>query len=62
MRQLKEFTGIVFTDVGAAPISAGANFGYGIGISVSTPIGAVRIDFATGAGRTQTWLSLGQPF
>ncbi len=61
-RQLRDFTGIVFVDAGSAPISSSLQFGYGIGISVGTPIGPIRIDYATGAGSNQTWITIGQPF
>jgi len=61
-RQLKDFTGIIFADAGGAPISAGIHFGYGIGVSINTPVGPIRIDYAIGPEGRQTWLSLGQPF
>jgi len=61
-KQLKEFTGIVFADAGGAPISAGIHFGYGIGLSITTPVGPIRIDYAIGPEGRQTWLSIGQPF
>ncbi|HEV8339100.1 MAG TPA: BamA/TamA family outer membrane protein [bacterium] len=61
---LKEFQGIVFVDVGAAPISGGGNFStsYGIGTSFNSPLGVIRFDLAFGPGGTQTWINLGQPF
>ncbi len=61
-RMLKGFTGIVFTDVGAAPISSSLQFGYGLGVTVGTPVGQIRIDYARGSEGTQTWLTIGQPF
>ncbi len=61
-RQLRDFTGIVFTDVGSAPISSSLQFGYGLGVSVGTPVGPIRIDYAIGAGGNQTWITIGQPF
>ena len=61
-RQLRDFTGIVFVDAGAAPISAGIQIGYGIGVTVGTAVGPIRIDFAWGSGAQQTWLTIGQPF
>ncbi len=61
-RQLKDFTGILYIDTGSAPISGSMQFGYGIGISVGTPVGPVRIDFAWGSGVNQSWITIGQPF
>ncbi|MBM3470580.1 MAG: hypothetical protein FJX73_07295 [Armatimonadetes bacterium] len=61
-KQLKDFTGIVFVDAGGAPIAAGIHFGYGIGMSITTPVGPIRIDYAIGPEGRQTWLSIGQPF
>ncbi len=61
-RQLRDFTGIVFVDAGSAPISGSLQFGYGIGVSVGTPIGPIRVDYAIGAGGNQTWITIGQPF
>jgi outer membrane protein insertion porin family len=61
-RQLEAFTGIVFVDVGAAPISTNILTGYGLGFTVNTPIGAVRVDYAIGSRGSQTWLTIGQPF
>jgi len=61
-RQLKDFTGIVFIDGGGAPISTTLSYGAGIGISVSTPVGPIRIDYAVGPEGRQTWLTIGAPF
>jgi outer membrane protein assembly factor BamA len=61
-RMLRDFTGIVFTDVGSAPISGPVQFGYGFGVSVGTPIGQIRIDYGIGPEGNQTWLTIGQPF
>ncbi len=62
MRQLRDFTGIAYVDVGAAPISTSVLFGYGLGVSVNTVVGAIRIDYAIGSEGPQTWLTIGQPF
>jgi outer membrane protein insertion porin family len=61
---LKDFLGIVYVDVGAAPISGGGGFStsYGIGTSFTSPLGVIRFDLAFGPGGTQTWINLGQPF
>ncbi|MGH7753005.1 MAG: BamA/TamA family outer membrane protein, partial [Gemmatimonadales bacterium] len=61
---LKDFLGIVFVDVGAAPLSGGGSFStsYGIGTSFNSPLGVIRFDLAFGPGGTQTWINLGQPF
>ncbi|MDR7521431.1 MAG: BamA/TamA family outer membrane protein [Armatimonadota bacterium] len=61
-RQLRDFTGIAFIDAGAAPILTNATVGYGVGLSFNTPIGAIRIDYATGSGGSQTWFAIGHPF
>ncbi len=59
---LKEFVGILYVDVGSAPISSSILLGYGAGISVKTPVGPIRIDYAIGSEGTQTWISIGHPF
>jgi outer membrane protein insertion porin family len=61
-RQLRDFTGITYVDVGSAPIGSNVLVGYGLGVSVSTVVGAIRIDYSFGAEGTQTWLTIGQPF
>ena len=61
-RQLKDFTGIVFIDAGGAPISTNLVYGAGVGISVQTPVGPIRIDYAVGQEGRQTWLTIGAPF
>jgi outer membrane protein insertion porin family len=61
-RQLRDFTGIVFVDAGGAPISSTFAYGAGIGISVQTPVGPIRIDYAVGPEGRQTWLTIGAPF
>lgn len=61
-RQLKEFTGIVYVDVGSAPITTNTGYGAGFAISVTTPVGPIRIDYAIGPEGRQTWLTIGQPF
>jgi outer membrane protein insertion porin family len=60
--QLQEFTGILFADVGVAPISTNILAGYGVGFTVNTPLGAIRVDYAIGSRGSQTWLTIGQPF
>lgn len=62
-RQLREFTGIVFADAGSAPISTrDVKVGYGLGLTFTTAVGAIRIDYAIGSEGNQTWLTIGQPF
>jgi outer membrane protein insertion porin family len=62
-RQLKDFTGIVFVDGGGAPVSTSTlSYGAGVGISVQTPVGPIRIDYAVGPEGRQTWLTIGAPF
>lgn len=62
-RQLRDFTGIAYVDVGNAPVSAsGVQVGYGLGVTVKTVVGAIRIDYAVGSGGTQTWVTIGHPF
>jgi outer membrane protein insertion porin family len=61
-RQLRDFTGIAYVDVGSAPISTRVQFSYGLGVAVNTVVGAIRIDYAIGSGGAQTWLTIGQPF
>jgi outer membrane protein insertion porin family len=61
-RQLRDFTGIVFVDAGAAPISTSFQVGYGIGAMVNTGFGAIRVDYAVRPGGNQTWLTIGNPF
>ena len=64
LRQLREFTGAVYVDAGAAPAVAGAGgVGYGVAVMVNTPVGPIRIDYAVNAqGGRQTWLTIGPPF
>jgi outer membrane translocation and assembly module TamA len=62
LRQLRDFTGIVFVDAGTAPISAGVQVGYGVGVTAGTAVGPIRIDFAWGSGGQQTWITIGHPF
>lgn len=59
---LKEFVGILYVDAGSAPISSTILLGYGAGISVKTPVGPIRIDYAIGSEGTQTWITIGHPF
>jgi outer membrane protein assembly factor BamA len=61
-RMLRDFTGVVFVDAGAAPISPNVQTGYGLGIMFGTAVGAIRIDYAFGPEGRQTWLTIGQPF
>lgn len=61
-QQLRDFTGVVFADAGVAPISTSVQFGYGLGVSFNTAIGAIRIDYAFGPEGRQTWLTIGHPF
>lgn len=62
-RQLQNFTGAVYVDVGTSPIST-SNFhlSAGIGVSVGTAVGPIRIDLAFGPEGRQTWLTIGHPF
>lgn len=62
VRQLRDFTGIVYVDTGTAPIAAGFQVGYGVGLTVGTQVGTIRLDAAWGAGGQQTWLTIGHPF
>jgi outer membrane protein insertion porin family len=63
IKELGEIQGIVFADVGNAPIRfTDVRIGYGVGVMVKTPIGPVRLDVAFGQGTTQTWISIGSPF
>jgi len=63
IKELGEVQGIVFADVGNAPIRfTDVRIGYGVGIMLNTPIGPVRLDVAFGQGSTQTWISIGSPF
>lgn len=64
LRQLRDITGALYVDAGAAPVVAGAGgVGYGVAVMVSTPVGPVRIDYAVNAqGGRQTWLTIGPPF
>jgi outer membrane protein insertion porin family len=61
-RQLRDFTGIAFVDVGASPLFNNALIGYGLGVTVNTVVGAIRIDYAIGSEGNQTWLTIGHPF
>ena len=61
-RQLRDFTGIVFVDAGAAPISTNLRVGYGLGVMINTSFGAIRVDYGVRPGGTQTWLTIGNPF
>ncbi len=61
-RQLRDFTGIVFVDAGMAPISMNPHLSGGIGVSVNTAVGPIRIDLAVGPEGRQTWLTIGHPF
>ncbi len=62
-RQLQGFTGAVYVDVGTSPIST-SNFhlSAGVGVSVNTAVGPIRIDLAFGPEGRQTWLTIGHPF
>ena len=63
IRQLGEMEGIVFADVGNAPIRfTDVRIGYGAGVAIKTPFGPVRLDVAFGQGTTQTWITIGSPF
>lgn len=62
IRQLQEFTGVAYVDVGSAPISTNVSLGYGVAVSVSTAVGPIRIDYAFGPEGRQTWLTIGHPF
>ncbi|MGH2348941.1 MAG: BamA/TamA family outer membrane protein, partial [bacterium] len=63
IKELGEVQGIVFADVGNAPIRfTDVRIGYGVGVMLNTPIGPVRLDVAFGQGSTQTWISIGSPF
>jgi outer membrane protein insertion porin family len=62
MRPLRDFTGIAYVDVGAAPIARNVLFSYGLGVTVNTAVGAIRIDYAIGSEGPRTWLTIGQPF
>lgn len=63
IKQLGEVQGIVFADIGNAPIRfTDVRIGYGVGVSIKTPIGPVRLDVAFGQGSTQTWIVIGSPF
>jgi outer membrane protein insertion porin family len=63
IKELGEMQGIVFTDIGNAPLRfSNVRIGYGVGIALKTPIGPVRLDVAFGQGSTQTWISIGSPF
>ncbi len=61
---LREFTGVVFIDAGAAPIGGAGGFkvNYGIGTAFNSPLGVIRLDFAFGPEGNQTWINLGHPF
>jgi outer membrane protein insertion porin family len=61
---LRDFTGIVFVDTGTAPIGGPQGFktNFGLGVAFKTPLGVIRIDYATGPAGNQTWLNLGHPF
>lgn len=61
---LRDFTGVVFVDAGAAPLGGGEGLqvAYGVGTAFRTPLGTIRLDVAFGPEGTQTWLSLGHPF
>ncbi|MGQ0550681.1 MAG: BamA/OMP85 family outer membrane protein [Armatimonadota bacterium] len=62
-RQLQNFTGAFYVDVGTAPIStSNIHLSAGIGIGVSTAVGPIRIDLAFGPEGRQTWLTIGHPF
>jgi len=62
-RQLRDFTGAVYVDAGTAPIStSNIHLSTGIGISVNTAVGPIRIDLAVGPEGRQTWLTIGHPF
>lgn len=64
IKSLGELQGIVFVDAGNAPLQfTDLKTGYGVGVSIGTPVGPIRIDLAFGGptGR-QTWISLGSPF
>jgi outer membrane protein insertion porin family len=63
IRQLREFTGIVFVDAGGAPLSTREiKVGYGVGLTFNTAVGSIRLDYAIGSEGTQTWLTIGNPF
>ena len=61
---LRDFTGVVFVDAGAAPIVGVGGFrvNYGVGVAFNSPLGVIRFDFAFGPEGNQTWLNLGHPF
>ncbi|MBI3998387.1 MAG: BamA/TamA family outer membrane protein [Armatimonadetes bacterium] len=62
IRQLSQVTGILYVDVGSAPISSSLQYGAGVGVTVVTPVGPIRVDYATGPWGRQTWITIGQPF
>ncbi len=63
IKELGDVQGIVFADIGNAPISLrGMKLGVGAGVAIKTPFGPVRLDVAFGQGRTQTWITIGSPF
>jgi len=63
IKELGEVQGIVFADIGNAPIRfTDVRIGYGVGVSLKTPIGPIRLDVAFGQGSTQTWIVIGSPF
>ncbi len=62
-RQLREFTGAIYVDAGTSPIStSNVHLSFGVGVSVSTAVGPIRIDLAIGPEGRQTWLTIGHPF
>ncbi len=62
---LKDFTGVVFVDVGQVwgPLPTnGFKTDYGVGVAFKSPLGVLRLDFAWSPEGNRTWLSLGHPF
>lgn len=62
---LKDFTGVLFVDVGQVwgPLPTnGFKTDYGVGVAFKSPLGVLRLDFAWSPEGSRTWLSLGHPF
>jgi outer membrane protein insertion porin family len=61
---LRDFTGVIFVDAGAAPVGGVGGFkaNYGVGVAFNSPLGLIRFDFAFGPEENQTWINFGHPF
>ncbi|MDR5695550.1 MAG: BamA/TamA family outer membrane protein [Armatimonadota bacterium] len=63
--RLQDIQGVIYVDAGTAPLTGGPLdllTNWGLAVSVKTPIGPIRIDYAVGREGSQTWLTIGHPF